>query len=489
MSQQPVVVCDYSESDDDIALPSPAATRRSIRLQNRDSPWTQWSSERIINTLQAAGIPINQDLSRDDLVLLAFNTLGSPPESPADTAQSFSATSGQSKTTGRKRSAKSSSPRPVKKHMTLAQASQPPTNYGAVDANTQLIQAVKSLSDTVKVLESKMAIFENAVAGCAPGSTPPFFSSVFPTAPHHASGSNDQISAPSTSHGVQAPNQSASTSSQDINAPLSSSHYNLSTAVPAQAYGRRFVSPAAVTVSPLTRQNIIQGKDINLASLLLPSPAIDRQMVDCGDVAVYLKTSDPRLQRNLSFGEFVIAFGIYRDVLCEVFPKRREELDLYLAMMADFNQRYGGTLFYEYHKSLSAKSASLITLFNSRLDWSVTDTELLVRHFGGQKISACLICSSHGHSAHFCPKTYNKKDTDAVHGPAEVSKMSDARGRPITKFNGFSLCNNFNESVCSFPNCKFAHICSFCKDPHPKSVCPRRFKPPPRVKDSTRKKF
>lgn len=79
-------------------------------------------------------------------------------------------------------------------------------------------------------------------------------------------------------------------------------------------------------------------------------------MVDCGDVAVFfLKTTDTRLQGKLSFNEFVIAFGIYTDILCQIFPDCRE--DLYLAMMAEFNQRYGGTLFYEYHRSFLAKSA------------------------------------------------------------------------------------------------------------------------------------
>lgn len=95
-----------------------------------------------------------------------------------------------------------------------------------------------------------------------------------------------------------------------------------------------------ITVSPHLRANIIQGKDINLATLLLLSPAADWKMVDCGDVAVLLKTSDPRLQHNLSFGEFVIAFRLYRDILCQSYPESREELDLYLAMMADFSQRY-----------------------------------------------------------------------------------------------------------------------------------------------------
>ena len=56
-----------------------------------------------------------------------------------------------------------------------------------------------------------------------------------------------------------------------------------------------------------------------------------------------LKNTDPRLARNLSFGEFVITSGIYRDIMYQVYPERRIELDAYLAIIADLNQRYGGT--------------------------------------------------------------------------------------------------------------------------------------------------
>lgn len=65
-------------------------------------------------------------------------------------------------------------------------------------------------------------------------------------------------------------------------------NYNLTTAIP--VFDRRFVPPAAITVSPKMRSDIIQGKDINLAALLLPSPANERKMVDYGDVAVFKKT-------------------------------------------------------------------------------------------------------------------------------------------------------------------------------------------------------
>ncbi|XP_018549880.1 uncharacterized protein LOC108895509 [Lates calcarifer] len=36
------------------------------------------------------------------------------------------------------------------------------------------------------------------------------------------------------------------------------------------------------------------------------------------------------------------------------------------------------------------------------------------------------------------------------------------------------ICNNFNENVCTYPSCMFLHICSTCKEAHPRSVCPRR---------------
>ncbi|ROL44930.1 hypothetical protein DPX16_22915 [Anabarilius grahami] len=327
MSSFKHTVCDYSDSDVDFVPPSPLPVRRSTRIQCRDLSWVQWSSEKINSTLQAAGIPISQGLSREDLLLLAHNALGSPPSTDD------SAPSGQTKQAGRKRSAKSSSPHPAKKPMLSAPTSSPPTFTEPVDANIQLIQVVQSLSETVKGLESKVSKFENAFANSN------FSTSSLPPSFHPLVGSSFPSCVPSTSSDLPASHRLIQTPFQDASAPSATSNFTLSTAVPAQEFGRRFVSPAAVTVSSQLRSNIIQGKDINLASLLLPSPAVDRQTVDCGDVAVFLKTSDPRLQRNLSFAEFVIAFRIYRDILCKVFPDRREELDLYLTMMADFNQR------------------------------------------------------------------------------------------------------------------------------------------------------
>ncbi|MGL5500148.1 MAG: hypothetical protein ACRDCK_03210, partial [Plesiomonas shigelloides] len=325
MSLSKLAVCEYSDSEEEFVQPCPLPARRSARIQRRDSPWAQWSSEKISDTFEAAGIPISQGLSREDLLLLAQNTLGSPPSTP-DIAQTTSTSSGQTNPAGRKRTAKSASPRPAKKATLPARTPEPE------DVNSKLIQVVQSLSETVKGLESKVTNIEHFFVNPNTSVSPFTISSALPTIFPTRTGSSDPQCVASTSSSLPTPRHTIQMPFQGVSAQTS--NFSLSTAVPANEFGRRFVPPAAGTVSPQLRSNIIQGKDINLASLLLPSPAADRKMVDCGDVAVFLKTSDPRLQRNLSFAEFVIAFGIFRDTLCQVFPDRREELDLYLSMLA-----------------------------------------------------------------------------------------------------------------------------------------------------------
>lgn len=84
----------------------------------------------------------------------------------------------------------------------------------------------------------------------------------------------------------------------------------------------------------------------------------EKRVVDCDNVSVMLKDSDPRLSKMLTLAEFNVAFKVYEDVICKVYPSCRAELDTYLAIISDLALTYGGTLFYDYHKSFSAKAAT-----------------------------------------------------------------------------------------------------------------------------------
>ena len=75
-------------------------------------------------------------------------------------------------------------------------------------------------------------------------------------------------------------------------------------------------------VSPNLRNQILSGKDINLALLLMPNNdnLTEYRRIDLNGIEYSMRPGDPRLARNLSLGEFIIAFARYRNIICEVMP-------------------------------------------------------------------------------------------------------------------------------------------------------------------------
>ncbi|CAF3445609.1 unnamed protein product, partial [Rotaria sp. Silwood2] len=87
------------------------------------------------------------------------------------------------------------------------------------------------------------------------------------------------------------------------------------------------------TVTKGLRKVIIEGYNVNLIRLLLPqdNKKYSRNDDDDEDKNVYLKQKDdPRLDKNLTISEFILAFTRYVNIICEVFPQRRRELTAYL---------------------------------------------------------------------------------------------------------------------------------------------------------------
>ncbi|XP_062249448.1 uncharacterized protein LOC133958576 [Platichthys flesus] len=103
----------------------------------------------------------------------------------------------------------------------------------------------------------------------------------------------------------------------------------LGTAVPAPSVGTRFFPPAAA-ISDSLRNHILSGHDVNLVKIILAgSETADKRYVDCGDFSVVLKDSDPRLSKSLTLAEFNVAFGVFRDTICEEAPAyKRGEINM-----------------------------------------------------------------------------------------------------------------------------------------------------------------
>ncbi len=143
----------------------------------------------------------------------------------------------------------------------------------------------------------------------------------------------------------------------------------------------------------------------------------------------------------------------------------------------------GDQFFYDDHKAFSAKAALFITRFNPRLDWSCLDTEVLILHVGGHRPISCSLCFAVGHLSGDCPRSLLNVNSGMALTPNlhfSHDNMKDSRSREVLLSNDRQICNNFNENVCTYQQCRFSHVCSFCGDPHPKSVCPRCVCPAPR---------
>ncbi|XP_056389040.1 uncharacterized protein LOC130283477 [Hyla sarda] len=234
--------------------------------------------------------------------------------------------------------------------------------------------------------------------------------------------------------------------------------------------------PAAI------KKDILEGKEVNLASLLIATTDVhDTKTVACGELAVTFKSKDARLSRKLSVTEFVLAFGLFRDVLCSVSPGRREELDLYLHRVVQMAYKYGGTTFYEYHKSFSAKVAAAYAQFGYVTNWGSIDTELYCEHFAGLKAPSCTACGVTTHSSSWCPQVSNpgepstSRSLNAFTPPAPRNVAAlDRLGRPVRYLGKTQICNNFNLSSCVYSNCRLLHVCFICFRAHPSSICSQK---------------
>ncbi|CAC5388157.1 unnamed protein product [Mytilus coruscus] len=85
---------------------------------------------------------------------------------------------------------------------------------------------------------------------------------------------------------------------------------------------------------------------------------------------------DPRLEKSLTLDEFNKAFRKLRNIICKVYPQRRDELDQYEADIIDIAYNYGPR-FFRYHKLFSAKAVNAIMEHNIAINWGKVEDRLL----------------------------------------------------------------------------------------------------------------
>lgn len=231
-------------------------------------------------------------------------------------------------------------------------------------------------------------------------------------------------------------------------------------------------------VSATLRKQILEGKDINLACLLTPKyDSPQSRTLRSEGLSVELSTPrDPRLDYNLTLDEFNKAFRKYRNIVCKVYPQRRDELEQYESDLNDIAHTYGPR-FYTYHKMFTAKAAAAITEHNIVINWAKVDERLLNQIMHGTPSKACDLCNEFDHQTRFCERqkyqSVAMQDSPNAPRKSEMSERNrDKHGRTIARIGGKQICNNFNYSSCSRRDCPFIHACSKCNaTDHSMNLC------------------
>ena len=324
-------------------------------------------------------------------------------------------------------------------------------NSNGDDRQNVLIDIVSKLTSSVQSLQQNVINLTSRVNSMTPGAVPQPIT-------NHLTNRNAQDQARScTADTISTENYTLDTAFARISSAAAGSADQISE-FKRTKYGFSAESlPLVETISPQLRQQITSGKDVNLASLLIP------YYIPSDENDAY-KKPDKRLLRSLTIGEFIQAFGIYKNIMGQAYPQRRQELDLYERDIIDMATRYPGKGFYEYHRQFSLMAASHLKYNNILVDWSVRNNTLFCNLFANTRAQTCASCNSTLHLSGFCP-------LNGAVGEKRNGDM-DSYGRKRQFHEGKEICNNFNGvRGCQLPRCRNAHLCIECKGDHSKQKC------------------
>ncbi len=203
------------------------------------------------------------------------------------------------------------------------------------------------------------------------------------------------------------------------------------------------------------KKDIINGKDVNLAILLIPLR--ERKFVQCGqreirvgdDVIALKPQKDSRLLKNISCADFMQAFTVYKEIMCEAYPGRRTELDKYMSNVVKMAGDWPGFVFYQYHTEFSARAAELLER-GYRVDWAKLDPLLFQKVTAGKLANSCKLCNAFDHHSGFCPMAASSSKTIPYNKP----QSTDVKA-----------CIFFNRGTCIRAPCRYFHACSKCSSP------------------------
>ena len=187
-------------------------------------------------------------------------------------------------------------------------------------------------------------------------------------------------------------------------------------------------------------------------------------------------------------------YAIFTAVIASKNPARLPDLMAYMIIIAKASQKFAWPSWVVYDQNFRQEAAC-----STSTQWARVDPSIYTQCFTGMAIGAegwCKICQSIEHSSESCPLAPKQMEHTAMGGPqSRTSTFRKRVGQTLTagppKRTAFATpqdyCIKYNRfnGDCKFGTaCRFPHICSACKGPHPVLKCDNKRSEPSEAKQS-----
>jgi hypothetical protein len=156
-------------------------------------------------------------------------------------------------------------------------------------------------------------------------------------------------------------------------------------------------------------------------------------------------------------------------ILSSAYPDKAPHFFAYLRTIIKASRTFESCAWATYGMAFRRQAAN-----RGSLDWGVVDDALYSEAFAGRAkvIPCCRYCLADTHASPECP--HSPADTSTENRPLRGPLPTRHQGRSPSMPAVVELCRLYNSPAgvrCRYTQCRFAHLCSKCKRPHPAAEC------------------
>ncbi len=187
----------------------------------------------------------------------------------------------------------------------------------------------------------------------------------------------------------------------------------------------------------------------------------------------------PRRRRKVTdISSWIQCFATYVGILSGTSPEAVPELMAYLIHIVRVNQDFGSLAWVNYDLAFRRQAAS-----TGNRQWSKINPSLYSICFSGVARAAkrCDLCLSLTHEAKDCALSGEvDHDVGSRLKAIETAVLALTSSRPTpaplpaNRQAKTEVCRSWNENRCSFPRCRYRHVCRVCEGPRPATECCER---------------